>query len=188
MYNKSDDFKVHGGKLLKEYETKIIRSKRKSVSLEVSDDLCVIVRTPLRYSEKEIEKLLCRHEKWILKAIERRSVKKEKYPELSQQEIRELCDKSERVIAEKVKYYSQLTGLYPTGVKITKAKKRFGSCSAKNSLCFSCYLLRYPEDAIDYVVLHEVAHIKHHNHSKDFYNLISRYMPDYKMREKLLKT
>ena len=45
----------------------------------------------------------------------------------------------------------------------------------------------YPNEAIDYVVVHELAHIKHHNHSKDFYSLISEYLPDYKDREKLLK-
>ncbi|MCH5315350.1 MAG: M48 family metallopeptidase [Eubacterium sp.] len=45
----------------------------------------------------------------------------------------------------------------------------------------------YPPEAVDYVVVHELAHIKHHNHSKSFYNLIEKYMPDYKQREKLLK-
>ena len=77
--------------------------------------------------------------------------------------------------------------LCPTGIKITKAKKRFGSCNGKNSLCFSCFLMKYPMEAVDYVVVHELAHIKYHNHSKDFYNLINHYMPDYKQREKLLK-
>lgn len=86
-----------------------------------------------------------------------------------------------------MEYYSAVMNLYPTGVRITRAKKRFGSCSGKNSLCFSCFLMQYPLEAVDYVIVHELAHIRHRNHSKEFYDLIAGYMPDYKQREKLLK-
>ena len=78
-------------------------------------------------------------------------------------------------------------GLKPSSVKITSAEKRFGSCSSKNGLCFSWRLLAYPTAAVEYVVVHELAHIKHHNHSPAFYALIEKYMPDYKERQKLLK-
>jgi predicted metal-dependent hydrolase len=78
-------------------------------------------------------------------------------------------------------------GLRPAGVKITSAAKRFGSCSAKNSLCFSWRLMRYPEAAIDYVIVHELAHIRHKNHGRDFYTLIGAVLPDYRERKKLLK-
>ena len=77
--------------------------------------------------------------------------------------------------------------LYPSSVKVTSAKKRFGSCSAKNSLCFSLYLFDYPDKAIDYVVVHELAHIKEHNHSKRFWRVVENYLPDYKERDKVLK-
>ena len=73
-------------------------------------------------------------------------------------------------------------------VKITSAQKRFGSCSAKNNICFSYILMQYPIEAIEYVVVHELAHTVHHDHSKAFYALIEKYMPDYKQREKLLRT
>ena len=59
--------------------------------------------------------------------------------------------------------------------------------SGKNSLNFSYRLMMYPKEAIDYVVVHELAHIKHHNHSADFYKLIEQYMPDYKKRIAILK-
>ena len=88
----------------------------------------------------------------------------------------------------RVDYYSRLMNVKPTGIKITSAKKRFGSCSGKNSICFSYYLMLYPKEAVDYVVVHELAHIRHHNHSKDFYSFVSEFMPDYKEREKLWKT
>ena len=80
-----------------------------------------------------------------------------------------------------------LMKVVPTKITVTGARTRFGSCSGKNSICFSYHLMRYPDKAIDYVVVHELAHIKHKNHSKDFYSFVARFMPDYKEREKLLK-
>ena len=166
---------------------KIVRSKRKSVSLEVSSDLTVIVRVPLKYPEEKIPALLGEHSDWINRAIQRRMRKNEKYPEPSADEIEVLKRKAHEIISPKVEYFSRITGLVPTSVKITGAKKRFGSCSGRDGICFSYLLMRYPHECIDYVVLHEIAHIKHHNHSRDFYALIEKYMPDYRVREKMLK-
>ena len=90
-------------------------------------------------------------------------------------------------LKERTDYFSGIMGLEPTGVKITSAKKRFGSCSAKNSICYSWRLMLYSKEAIDYVVVHELAHIAHKNHGPQFYALIEKYLPDYKEREKLLR-
>ena len=106
---------------------------------------------------------------------------------MSGEELDKLIKMAEVYIPSRVEYYSRLMKLEPAGIKITKAKKRFGSCSGSNSLCFSCYLMLYSESAIDYVVVHELAHIKHHNHSNDFYKLIEKFLPDYKERIKQLK-
>ena len=84
-------------------------------------------------------------------------------------------------------HYAAIMGVVPTGIKITSAKTRFGSCSSKNSLCFSLYLMAYPDRAIDYVVVHELAHIRQKNHSPAFYAEVAKVMPDYKERVKLLK-
>ena len=112
----------------------------------------------------------------------------EKYPsQISEDEAKFLIEKAKKILPDKVAYYSKLMNLYPTALKITAAKTRFGSCSGKDSICFSYLLMRYPDEAIDYVVVHELAHIKHKNHSKAFYALIEKYLPDYKEREKLLK-
>ena len=86
-----------------------------------------------------------------------------------------------------MEYYGRLMGLMPTGLTITDARKRFGSCSGKNRISFAWRLMRYPEEAIDYVVVHELAHIRHKNHGEAFYQLIASVLPDYKERIKLLK-
>ena len=78
-------------------------------------------------------------------------------------------------------------GVTPTGLKITTARKRWGSCSGKNSLCFSCFLMDRPEAAIDLVVVHELCHIRVKNHGPAFYALLERYLPDWRERKQLLR-
>lgn len=165
---------------------KVIKSNRKTMTLSVNDNLEVTVKAPIFVSNSSIDDFVKRNASWIYNAIENKKKQLEKF-DLSDGEIDALVKKAKAVIPSRVEHYSNLMKISPTGIKITKAKKRFGSCNGKNSLCFSCYLMLYPNEAVDYVVVHELAHIKHHNHSKDFYSLISKYMPDYKDREKLLK-
>lgn len=167
-------------------EYKVIKSNRKTMTLSVNDNLEVIVKAPIFVSNSSIDDFVKRNALWINNAIYNKKKQLEKF-DISDDEIDALVKKAKAVIPSRVEHYSNLMKIIPTGIKITKAKKRFGSCNGKNSLCFSCYLMLYPNEAVDYVVVHELAHIKHHNHSKDFYSLISKYMPDYKDREKLLK-
>ncbi len=168
-------------------EIKVIKSSRKTMSLSVNDDLNVVVRVPYYVSQTQISKFVSDNSFWIEKAVKH---KKEYLNRLSVcEEQRALLLKTARqIIPQRVSYYSSIMNLYPSSVKITSAKKRFGSCSSKNALCFSYMLMQYPIEAVDYVVVHELAHIKFHNHSSEFYSLIENYMPDYKKREKMLKS
>ena len=78
-------------------------------------------------------------------------------------------------------------GLTYEKISITSAKKRLGSCSTRGSICYSLYLLLYPDAAVDYVVVHELAHLVEPNHSKNFYAVIDRYLPDWQARKALLQ-
>lgn len=164
----------------------LIRSDRKSVSISINDDLQIVIRAPKRLPQSEIDKIFNSNIDVVNRMLEAKKKAVQKY-NISDEELNNLIKCAKQIIPDRVEYYSALMNLKPSSVKITKAKKRFGSCSGKNGLCFSCYLMMYPAEAVDYVVVHELAHIKHHNHSKDFYRLIEKYMPDYKKREKLLK-
>lgn len=165
---------------------KIIRSGRKSLSLSVDDELNVVVRAPYSANDSLINDFVSKNSQWISKAIERKKAYLSRV-NITDNEVESLIRQGKDIIPKRVDYFSSIMNIYPTGIKITKAKKRFGSCNQKNSLCFSCFLMQYPLEAVDYVVVHELAHIRHHNHSAEFYSLIRRYMPDYKQREKLLK-
>lgn len=87
----------------------------------------------------------------------------------------------------RVEYYSEKMGLYPSRVTFRKAKTRWGSCSNRNSISLNTALCALPQELSDYVIIHELAHIKHKNHSKEFWNLVSKYCPNYKILRQELK-
>lgn len=162
------------------------RSYRKTVGLEVKRDCTVLVRAPYGMSGAEIDKFVTKYSGWIeekLSAVRKRAELDEQI-DANEEGLRLTAkERIPRLVSE----YSDIMGLKPTSVKITSAKGRFGSCNAKNGLCFSWRLMAYPMPAIEYVVVHELAHIKHHNHSAAFYALIERYMPNYRSRRALLR-
>ena len=165
----------------------IIRSRRRTVALEVTREGRVLVRAPMAMPEAEIARFVASHAAWLERAQARVQARQKAYPPLTDAQIAALRQRAGEVLPGKVAHYAALMGVVPASVKITAARTRFGSCSGKNSLCFSLYLMRYPEAAIDYVVVHELAHIRHHDHSPAFYAEVARVMPDYKERARLLK-
>lgn len=150
-------------------EYTLIRSGRKTLAIQVTKDAEVIVRAPFRCSQKRIDEFLAQHDKWINKHLEKAKKESRNRNELSYEDIEKLRKKAKEILPSKVEHFSRIMGLYPTGVKITSAKKRYGSCNANNSLCFSLYLMLEDEDFINYVVVHELSHIKYKNHSKEFH-------------------
>ena len=168
-----------------EYE--MIFSARKSVAIEVRRDGSVVVRAPFGLKKSEAERLLAERAEWVDKAIKKQLERASSVKEYSDADIERLRMTAKEVLPEKVKYYSAVMGVAPAAVHITSAKTRYGSCSGKNSINFSLYLMDKDERAVDYVVVHELAHIRYHDHSRSFYRFIESVMPDYKEREALLK-
>lgn len=152
------------------YGFQVKRSKRKTMSIEITKELSVLVRCPLRLSKREIERFLAKNEAWISAHLEtmKKRVELEQKHALNERQVAALKEKAKAALPSRAAFYSTLMGLTPAGIKITSAEKRFGSCSAKDSLCFSYRLMLYPPDAVDYVVVHELAHIRHKNHGKQF--------------------
>ena len=83
--------------------------------------------------------------------------------------------------------FAKQMNLTPSGVKINNAKSRWGSCSAKSSINFSWRLIMADDDVIDYVVVHELAHLAELNHSKSFWEVVEEVLPDYKGRKARLR-
>lgn len=169
------------------YKYILKRSNRKTLSLKIDSDLNVVVSAPLFLSKAKIDDFVLKHTMWIDQKIEILKRRQQTLSVLTDENIKELKQMAALVLPKRVEYYSRIMGVTPTSVKITSAKKRFGSCSGKGGICFSYLLMLYPQEAIDYVVVHELAHIKHHNHSREFYDFVKEFLPDYKVREKILK-
>ena len=95
---------------------------------------------------------------------------------------------AEKVIGEQVTLFAQRYQLQLGKIRITSAHTRWGSCSSKGTLSFSWRLVMTAPELIDYVIIHELAHTVHHNHSKRFWKLVEEWMPDYRERRKQLRT
>ncbi len=165
----------------------LIRAKRRTMSLQLDRDGNAVVRAPYGVKKAYIDRFVAAHESWLERARARQEARRLAHPEPTESERAALIARAKEYLPRRTAHWSAVMGLVPTGLKITSARTRFGSCSGKNSLCFSWRLMQYPREAIDYVVVHELAHIRHHDHSPAFYALIERYMPDWRERIKLLK-
>lgn len=165
----------------------LVRSRRKTLALQVKPDGTLLLRAPLRCPNAAIASFLALHEGWArekqAEALARRAAR----PVPTAEERAALFARASSEIPPIAARYARLMGVEPSGIKITGAEHRFGSCSGKNSLCFSYRLVTYPPEAVEYVVVHELAHIREKNHSKDFYAVVAAVLPDYKQREKLLR-
>lgn len=169
-------------------EYTVIRSRRRTLALQVTREAQVVVRAPMHASREEIHRFVSAHEDWLAAHITRQAQHLAQHPPLSPQEQEHLRQKARQLLPPLVHQWAQHMGVEPTGMKITSARSRFGSCSGKNSLCFSLYLMEYPPLAVEAVVVHELAHILHKNHGPDFYALVWQTLPDYDARIRLLRS
>ena len=165
----------------------LIRSARKTLAIEITRTGEVVVRAPRRAAKARIEAFVAQHADWIAVHREKQLARLAAHPEPDEAERASLIARAKAELPGKVAHYAAIMGLYPTGITITSARTRFGSCSGKNRLCFSWRLMQYPDEAIDYVVVHELAHIRHHDHSAAFYRFIASVMPDHEARRALLR-
>ena len=168
-------------------EYTVLRSRRCTMALQVTREAQVVVRVPLYAAEADIRRFVQAHEDWLSRQLERQRERLAAHPPRSPEEQETLRRQAKAQLPDMVRHWAQQMGVTPTGLKITSARTRFGSCSGKNGLCFSLYLMEYPPEAIEAVVVHELAHIRHKNHGSDFYALVRQYLPDYDRRIKLLK-
>ena len=162
---------------------KIIRSNRKTLSLCVNKQGEPEVRAPYLCPMSVIERFVESHRGWLGKRLAEYRPPKE----YSKEELSRLRQKAKAYFPQRVAYYAPLMGVSPSGVKITSAKTRYGSCSPAGGICFSLYLMEKSERARDYVVVHELAHLKRRDHSKAFYQIVEKTLPDYRERIKELK-
>lgn len=164
----------------------LIRSNRKTIAIHITPWGEVEVRCPRRCSRRDVEAFVFSKEAWIhkhLTAIARRP----QLPELTAEELRLLAKQAATALPERVRRFAAQIGVTYGRITIRSQKTRWGSCSAQGNLNFNCLLMRMPQEVQDYVVIHELCHRKHLNHSQEFWAEVERHCPDYRVLKKWLK-
>jgi len=165
---------------------RIIRSSRKSLSLQITPAGEVIVRCPNRMPKRQIEAFLAEKQDWIethLSKIEARP----RLPSFTREQLEVLADQARDAIAQRVKHFAPLVGVTYGRITIRSQHTRWGSCSAKGNLNFNCLLMLTPPQVLDYVVVHELCHRKELNHSPRFWAEVEKICPEYRIHRKWLK-
>ncbi len=170
---------------LTDVKVNVIRSNRRTIAIQVNPDLTVTVRAPRRATQREIDRILREKQPWIQKHMEQMKEKRAQYDAmemdgLTDAECRQLKQKAQAYIPERVEYFANIMGVDYGRITIRKQKTRWGSCSGKGNLNFNCLLMLAPPEVIDYVVIHELCHRKEMNHSRAFWREVEKVMPDYK--------
>lgn len=171
-------------------EIEIIRSKRKTMSAEIQPDGKVLVRAPMKLPGREIERFLTEKSKIIEKHVQKRFAENEEFSHtrpFTSAEIRKMADMAVEIIPQRVAYFAELMGVKYNRITIRNQKTRWGSCTAGGNLNFNCLLVMTPPEVLDSVVVHELCHILHRDHSKAFYADVYKVFPDYDRCDKWLK-
>ena len=181
---------------------RVIRSTRKTCAIVLDENASVSVRLPLRGTDADAVRFLREKQYWI--AEKRAKLLKRKEERLTRQAGLTPLTENQRIALEKryreaaKPYFSQRAAYYAgayrhiirhgySAISVRDQKTRWGSCSGHGTLSFNWRLMLAPPDILDYVVVHELCHLEHLNHSRDFWACVEAILPDYRERRKWLK-
>jgi predicted metal-dependent hydrolase len=203
----------------------LIRSKRKTLSLQINTKAELIIRSPKKLSIKEIESFVNEKSEWIKKkqrTIQSKIIPAPNYTEeecfLYLGNLYPLIHNAKqtsalyfdgkvfslkgdglpafhdwykttfkKVILPRLDYYANLNQLSYQKVRLKSQKTLWGSCSSVNNINLNYLLIQAPMNVIDYVIVHELAHIRHKNHSKNFWDFVNQMLPNYKASKSWLQ-
>ena len=178
---------MHG--YLSDPATRLIRARRKTLSIRITQEGNLEIRAPLGMPKGRIEAFLKEKAQWI--ETHRAKVLAEyaqgQEAPLGEEEILTLAEQMRQRLPEKLNRHAASMGVTFGNVTIRCQQTRWGSCSSRGNLNFNCLLMLAPEEVLDYVVVHELAHRKQMNHSALFWQEVARECPDYKKSLRWLK-
>jgi len=172
------------------YQLEIIRSRRKTLALQISAPGVVTVRAPLRAPRPAIDAFLLQHREWIdrhLQAAVERQRAQAALPPLPADALRSLARQAAADLAVRTARWAALAGVSYGRITVRCQKTRWGSCSAQGNLNFNCLLMLCPAEVVDYVVVHELCHRKEMNHSARFWAQVEQLLPEYRAARQWLR-
>ena len=171
-------------------EIEVIRSRRKSLSLEVKADGRVLLRAPLWAGQRQLKAFAEKNRDWIARKQEEARLRREETSAalpLTEEELKALQKRGRVLFAERAARYAPLVGVDFGRVSVRKQRSKWGSCSSRGDLSFNCLLLLAPEEVLDYVVVHELCHRLEMNHSPRFWAHVRRVLPNYESSRRYLR-
>ena len=164
----------------------LIRSDRKSISLQIRPDGQVVVRCPRRMPKRDVEAFLAEKNLWLTTHLSRIQSRPQR-PPFTREELEVLAEEARYALPRRVEFFARQMGVTYERITVRSQKTRWGSCSARGNLNFNCLLMLTPPEVLDYVVVHELCHRKEMNHSPRFWAQVEAVLPDYRVQLKWLK-
>lgn len=183
---------TYNGKVYK-FPYQVIRRKRKTCAIAVNWEGDLLFRVPLHISDKQIQELAKEKTRWIIKHYEKAIAEKNKKPVSDLSDIQRALleeqykEAARSYIPKRTAYFQTLTGGSYQRISIRDQKTRWGSCSSKGTLSFNWRLMLAPPDILDYVIVHELCHLTHMDHSPEFWQAVEAVCPNYRNSKKWLK-
>ncbi len=165
----------------------IVKEKRKTIQIKINEDYSVTVKAPKYVSNDIINKYISDHTDWINKSIKRQKERQTNVVYLSEEEKNSVIQAAKEYLPKMVEYYSELMNQNYSVLKIKGLKSKWGSCSKDGEIILNYKIMLAPSDVIEYVIVHELAHRKVMNHSREFYSYVEKFKPNYRDSMKYLK-
>lgn len=162
-------------------------SKAKNLRLTIYPGGELIATKPVNISQQAVDDFIKQKADWIFKKIDYSKKLLVNSKQNSRQEYKKYKDQAFKFVTERINYYNKFYCFGFNQVRIKNQKTRWGSCSGKSNLNFNYKIIFLPSDLADYLIVHELCHLKELNHSKDFWALVARIIPDYKEKRKKVK-
>ena len=171
-------------------EVTVIRSRRRTLALQVKPDGTVEVRAPMLMPKTEIRRFVESHQAWIQKRLQQQAAikaRQDAVAPLTEPELKQLIKAAREDLTRRCEVWAPRIGVTYGRISIRHQRGRWGSCSAKGNLNFNCLLMLAPESVRDYVVVHELCHCRHLNHSPAFWQAVEQAYPHWKEAKAWLK-
>lgn len=162
----------------------VIRSARKTIALQILADGTLVVRCPKNTTQDRIRQFVADHADWVRK----HQANRPQVTKLTAAQLRALAERAKAELPPLVALWARRIGVTYGQITIRNQRTRWGSCSGKGNLNFNCMLMLAPAEILEYVIVHELCHRKHMNHSPAFWALVERHLPDWSQRRRWLKT
>lgn len=167
-------------------EYQIVRTARSTLCIRITKDAQVEVRVPYRTTDAQVAAFVKSKQEWTETHLAQMCARKENRRILTPAQAESLRQRAETEIPARVWFYAEKMRVAPREISLRPLKSRYGYCTSDKRIVFYDLLLAYPQEAVDYVIVHELAHLLQMNHSKKFYAVLARVLPDYAARHALL--